>query len=68
MRVAAPGGGHGFYAAVAEMTERGHDVWFWRRYAEAFKPMLEAKRITLVDARGRHEVEAIAPLLPPVLR
>ena len=47
MRVAVLGGGHGCYAAAAELTERGHDVWFWRRDTEAFQPLLEAKRITL---------------------
>jgi len=61
MRVAVLGGGHGCYAAAAELTERGHDVWFWRRDAEAFQPLLEAKRITLTDSRGRREVEIHRP-------
>ena len=61
MRIAVLGGGHGCYAAAAEMTERGHDVWFWRRDAEAFQPLLETKRIAVTDSRGRREVEIHRP-------
>jgi opine dehydrogenase len=43
------------------MTERGHDVWFWRRDAEAFEPLLSTKRITVTDARGTREVEIHRP-------
>src|SRR5437868_4012861 len=38
VKIAVLGGGHGSYAAAAEITERGHEVWFWRRDADAFAP------------------------------
>ena len=56
MEVAVLGGGHGCYAAAAEMSERGHKVRFWRRDAEAFAPVLETGAITVIDYKGEREV------------
>lgn len=56
MRVAVLGGGHGSHAAAADLSERGHEVRMWRRDAAAFAPVLESRRITLRDHRGRREV------------
>lgn len=61
MKVAVLGGGHGCYAAAAEMTERGHKVWFWRRNAAAFGPVVATKRIAITDFRGHREVEIHRP-------
>ncbi len=56
MEVAVLGGGHGCYAAAAEMSERGHNVRFWRRDAKAFAPVLETRAIAVIDYKGTREV------------
>ena len=58
MKIAVLGGGHGCYAAAAELSETGHEVWFWRRDAGAF---------TAIDAQGGiqvkdHKGERIVPI------
>ena len=61
MRVAVLGGGHGCYAAAAELSEKGHEVWFWRRDAEAFGPVLETGSIHVRDYRGERDVAVSHP-------
>lgn len=61
MRVAVLGGGHGCYAAAAELSEAGHEVWFWRRDAEAFGPVLTDKAIQVRDAKGSRKVAIAHP-------
>lgn len=61
MRVAVLGGGHGCYAAAAEMSEMGHEVWFWRRDASAFGPVLETGKIKVRDHKGTREVAIAHP-------
>jgi opine dehydrogenase len=56
MRVAVLGGGHGCHAAAAELTERGHDVRFWRRDTAALRPLLEKGHITVTDHNGTRDV------------
>jgi len=56
MKIAVLGGGHGCYAAAADLSEAGHDVRLWRRDAAALAPVVDAGAITLVDERGRREV------------
>ena len=56
MDIAVVGGGHGCYAAAADLAEQGHNVRFWRRDAEAFAPVLERQAITLKDYRGVRDV------------
>jgi opine dehydrogenase len=56
MKIAVLGGGNGSYAAAAELTEKGHEVRFWRRDAAAFGPVLENRRITVKDWQGKREV------------
>lgn len=56
MKVAVLGGGHGCYAAAAEMAERGHEVWFWRRDAQALRLLLEKPVITVTDFRGTRDI------------
>ncbi len=53
MRIAVLGGGNGACAAAADLTEKGHEVRWWRRNAAALQP-----RITLKDAEG----ERVIPL------
>ncbi|HUP09082.1 MAG TPA: NAD/NADP octopine/nopaline dehydrogenase family protein [Caldimonas sp.] len=56
MHIAILGGGHGSYAAAADLAEAGHDVRLWRRDAAALAPVAERGSIVLKDARGAREV------------
>jgi opine dehydrogenase len=51
MRVAVLGGGNGAHAAIADLSEQGHEVRHWRRDAGALR-----ERINLKDAMGMREV------------
>jgi opine dehydrogenase len=50
--VAVVGGGHGAYAAAADLADRGHRVRLWRRDRAALAPIEERGAIELRDARG----------------
>ncbi|MBF6247468.1 NAD(P)-binding domain-containing protein, partial [Nocardia elegans] len=52
MRITVIGGGHGAYAAVADMSAKGHEVVWWRRDHSAFAPLLDAGGIRVDDHRG----------------
>ena len=56
MKIAVLGGGHGAYAAAADLSESGHEVRLWRRDAAALAPLAESRRIGLVDIAGGREV------------
>lgn len=56
MDIAVLGGGHGCYAAAADLSEAGHRVRLWRRDAQALQPVIDTGAITLKDARGAREV------------
>ena len=56
MKIVVLGGGHGCYAAAADLSEAGHEIRLWRRDAQALQPVREAGAITLKDARGAREV------------
>jgi opine dehydrogenase len=56
MRVAVLGGGHGAYAAAADLSEQGHEVRLWRRDAVALGALREQGAITLTDAAGTRRV------------
>jgi opine dehydrogenase len=56
MRIAVLGGGHGCYAAAADLSERGHEVRLWRRDAAALAPVIDTGSIVLKDADGAREV------------
>ncbi|MGZ5715310.1 MAG: 2-dehydropantoate 2-reductase N-terminal domain-containing protein, partial [Caldimonas sp.] len=56
MKVAVLGGGHGCYAAAADLAEAGHEVRLWRRDAAALAAVADSRAIVLVDERGRREV------------
>lgn len=56
MRIAVLGGGHGCYAAAADLAEAGHEVRLWRRDAQALAPVVQTGCITLKDADGSREV------------
>ena len=63
MRVAVLGGGHGCYAAAAELSERSHEIWFWRRDAAGFAPVLDGRVIRIRDVQGEREVQIAHPTL-----
>ena len=50
------GGGHGSYAAAADLAEQGHEVHLWRRDQAAFEPVRTTGAITLTDDRGTRAV------------
>lgn len=56
MKIAVLGGGHGCYAAAADLSEAGHEVRLWRRDAAALQPVIDSGAIVLKDAAGRREV------------
>ena len=56
MKIAILGGGHGCYAAAADLSESGHEVRLWRRDAVALQPVVDAGSIVLKDANGAREV------------
>jgi opine dehydrogenase len=51
MKIAVLGGGNGACAAAADLTEKGHEVRWWRRNAAALR-----SRVTLKDAEGERQV------------
>ena len=61
MEIAVLGGGHGGYAAAVELSEKGHNVRFWRRDAAGLQPVIEAGAITVQDYKGTREVEIAKP-------
>lgn len=56
MKIAILGGGHGAYAAAADLSEQGHEIRLWRRDAQALLPVQQTGAITLKDAQGVREV------------
>ncbi len=56
MKIAVLGGGHGCYAAAADLAEAGHEVRLWRRDAQALAPVVQSGSITLKDADGTRDV------------
>lgn len=56
MKIAVLGGGHGCYAAAADLAEAGHEVRLWRRDAQALAPVVQSGAITLKDAEGTRDV------------
>ena len=56
MKIAVLGGGHGGYAAAADLSEAGHEVRLWRRDATALQPVIDAGSIHLKDGNGSRDV------------
>jgi opine dehydrogenase len=56
MKIAVLGGGHGSYAAAADLSEQGHEVRLWRRDQAAFEPVRASGAIMLVDHCGARAV------------
>ncbi|MEZ5735503.1 MAG: NAD/NADP octopine/nopaline dehydrogenase family protein [Novosphingobium sp.] len=56
MEIAVIGGGHGAYAAAADLSEAGHGVRLWRRDADALGAIRDTHVITLKDRKGERPV------------
>ncbi len=56
MKIAILGGGHGCYAAAADLAEAGHEVMLWRRDAAALASLVAHGSIVLKDAAGVRDV------------
>lgn len=61
MQIAVLGGGNGSHAAVADFSEAGHTVRWWRRDIASFGDVLTEKAITVTDHQGSRRV-AIHPV------
>jgi opine dehydrogenase len=61
MKIAVLGGGNGSYAAAADLSAAGHEVRFWRRNAEALRPVLETGAIRMRDFTGTRDVAIARP-------
>ena len=67
MKIAVLGGGHGCYAAAADLSEAGHEVRLWRRDAAALAPVQQGG-ILLKDQKGPRDVRLALPDGPGVYR
>ncbi len=56
MRIAILGGGHGCFAAAADLSEQGHQVAWWRRHSAGFEPIREAGGVLLKDSAGQRQI------------
>jgi opine dehydrogenase len=56
MRIAVLGGGHGSYAAAADLAEQGHEVRWWRRDREALAGLAARGTLRLRDSAGVREI------------
>ncbi|MEZ5739474.1 MAG: NAD/NADP octopine/nopaline dehydrogenase family protein [Burkholderiaceae bacterium] len=56
MRIGILGGGHGSYAAAADLSDQGHSVALWRRSAGQFGQLLEHRLLSLQDHAGTRSV------------
>ena len=56
MRITILGGGHGCFAAAADLSQQGHEVRWWRRQHQAFAALRQAGCLGLADANGEHKV------------
>ena len=56
MKIAVLGGGNGACAAAADLSEKGHEVRWWRRNATSL-----ASRLVIEDADGERSVEVAKP-------
>ncbi len=56
MKITVIGGGHGCFAAAAEFTEKGHELCWWRRDAEAHEAVRAAGGLNVKDRHGSRHV------------
>ena len=63
MDIAVIGGGHGCYAAASEFADKGHVVRLWRQNADAFRSVLDNRKLKLTDHLGTRDVNIHLPTL-----
>jgi opine dehydrogenase len=56
LRIAILGGGHGCFAAAADLSEQGHQVSWWRRHAPGFEAIRSAGGVLLKDVAGQRRI------------
>jgi opine dehydrogenase len=56
VKLAVLGGGHGAYAAAADLSEQGHEVRLWRRDQTALASLVASGQLLLTDERGSRPV------------
>jgi len=56
MKITVLGGGHGCYAAAAEMAEKGHEVLLWRRDSDALQQLAATGQLKIKDYQGDRTV------------
>jgi opine dehydrogenase len=56
MKIAVLGGGHGAYAAAADLSEQGHEVRLWRRDSLTLQAVVATGTIRLKDHQGERDV------------
>ena len=49
MKIAIIGGGNGGYAAAADLTNNGHEIYFWQRSKDSSKALSKNKNIILMQ-------------------
>lgn len=59
-KVAVLGGGNGSFAGVADATEAGHQVTWWRRDLASFGSVQHSKTIRVIDHAGTRDI-AVMP-------
>lgn len=67
MKIAILGGGHGAYAAAADLSERGFEVRLWRRDGQALQAAQQVGSIRLKDVQGERDV-AVAMFTTNILQ
>lgn len=65
MKIAILGGGHGAYAAAADLSEQGHEVRLWRRDQAALAPLFASSQLLLTDEHGSRPVHIAALFADP---
>ncbi|WP_347556871.1 NAD/NADP octopine/nopaline dehydrogenase family protein [Robbsia sp. KACC 23696] len=60
MKVTVLGGGHGCFAAVADLFEKGLEVRWWRRDRDALDALAEQGQLTVRDFQGERHIPLVA--------
>lgn len=58
MKIAVIGGGNGGYAAAADLTNNGHEIYFWQRSKNNSKELIKNKNIIIMqDQNGKKNIK-----------
>ena len=52
MKIAIIGGGNGGYAAAADLTYQGHEIYFWQRSKESTNALIKKKNIIIIQDKN----------------